>query len=86
MKSAEIQEEIFNWALEKEFDAPYGVLMGEGVSSKGRKYKSITFGRPRTLDAEVQVYNKNFMILNTSRFGRQVFNSYDELKEALKVL
>ena len=79
MNSEQIQEAVYQWALSKNFTAPYGVLPGEFTSKKGTKYRSVTFGRARTLDATVEIYNRKFMILRTSAFDSQVFNDFDSL-------
>lgn len=86
MNSKEIQEHIEQWAIAKKFNAPYGVLTGEHTNKKGRKYLFVTFGRCRTLDATVSIYNRNFIMLETSRFGRQIFKHYDELQKVLDTL
>ena len=87
MNSQEICDWVYNWACgRQDFTAPYGVLAGEHTTRFGTPYKSVTFGRARTLDATVEIYNRNFMILRTSRHGRQVCKSYDELKEFLNSL
>lgn len=87
MNSQEISNSIYTWACQQNFTAPYGVLQGQHVNAKGTKYLSITFGRARTLDATVEIYNRNFMILRTSReVTRQVFKSYQDLKLALDQL
>jgi len=86
MNSKEILEHLYQWAKAKDFNAPYGVLTGEHVNKKGRKYLSITFGRARTLDATVEIYNRNFMILRTNVHGSTVFNGLDTLEEALATL
>ncbi len=83
MNSQEISDSIYAWACQQNFTAPYGVLQGQHVNAKGTKYLSITFGRARTLDATVEVYNRNFMILRSSQGSRQVFKSYQDLKTAL---
>jgi hypothetical protein len=84
MNSQEISNSIYAWACQQNFTAPYGVLQGQHVNAKGTKYLSITFGRARTLDATVEIYNRNFMILRTSReVTGQVFRSYQDLKTAL---
>jgi hypothetical protein len=83
MKSIEIQESIAHWARHNNFNAPYGVLTGEHMNKKGRKYLSVTFGRPRTLDCTVDIYNKNFMVVTSSRHGSRAFTSVEELKEFL---
>jgi hypothetical protein len=86
MNSQQIQVDIEQWAKAQNFTAPYGVVTGSHVNNRGTKYLSVTFGRARTLDATVEIYNRNFMILRTSRHGRQVCKSYDELKEFLNSL
>lgn len=88
MNSKQIQENLHQYIIENNFNAPYGVILGEGKSSKGKKYVSVTFGRARTLDAEVQIYNSNFMILKTSRnnYNSQVYKSYDSLIEKISQL
>lgn len=85
MNSREIQEAIYQQCLSQDFTAPYGVLSGEHVSKKGTKYLSVTFGRARTLDATVMIYNSNFMILRTT-YERVIFKSFDELMEKIKTL
>ena len=86
MNSQEIQNAVYEWALTKNFTAPYGVLMGEFKSQKGTKYRAVTFGRARTLDATVEIYNRNFMVLRTSRDGSEVFKDYDSLMIRLETL
>lgn len=87
MHSSEIQEFIYNWAMEQNFTAPYGVLTGSHTNKKGRKYLSVTFGRARTLDASVNIYNRNFIVLQTSRKEHDgVYNSLDSLMESLRKL
>jgi len=88
MNSQEISDSIYTWACQQNFTAPYGVLQGQHVNAKGTKYLSITFGRARTLDASVEIYNRNFMILRISGMGGtgQVFKSYQDLKTALDQL
>lgn len=86
MRSKEIQESIYAWAQSRNFSAPYGIIAGEYKSKKGTKYLAVTFGRARTLDATVEIYNKNFLILRTSRNGSEVFKSVAELQQALELL
>ena len=86
MNSQQIQESVYNWALSKNFTAPYGVLTGEHTNKKGTKYLSVTFGRARKLDATVEIYNRNFMILRTSNYGSDTFKDYDSLMVALEKL
>jgi hypothetical protein len=86
MKSKEIQDIIYEWALRKNFTAPYGVLSGAHVNKKGRKYLSVTFGRARTLDCSVDIYNKNFILIYTNRHGSQVFKTVESAQEFLETL
>jgi len=86
MNSEEIQKSIYEWALNKNFSAPYGVLIGEFTNKKGTKYRAVTFGRARSLDATVEIYNRNFLILRTSTFGYEIFKNYDTLMEKLETL
>lgn len=86
MNSAEIQADIVSMVSNQNYTAPYGVLTGSHCSKNGRKYLSVTFGRARTLDATVEIYNRNFMILRTSRHGSMVFKDYTALKTALQKL
>lgn len=75
MNSQSIQQSIQHWAQSKGFDAPYGILTGQGRSQKGAPFLTVTFGRSRTLDVTVEIYNRNFIIVRTSRHGRQVFKN-----------
>jgi hypothetical protein len=86
MNSLEIQESIYNWALNHGFTAPYGVLMGEHTNSKGTRYLTVTFGYARTLDATVEIYNRKFMVLRTSLHGSQVFRDVANLQQTLDAL
>jgi hypothetical protein len=81
-----MQESIYQWALTKNFSAPYGVIVSEHTNKKGKKYKAVTFGRARTLDAEVEIYNRNFIVVKTNRHGLQVFKDYDSLMQFLETL
>lgn len=86
MNSEQIQEWVYNWASNHGFTAPYGVLKSEQVNSKGRQYRSVTFGYARTLDASVAIYNSKFMLYHSSRGESQVFKSFDDLKSFLVTL
>lgn len=84
MNSEQIKDKLVEWACEQEFTAPYGILDGEHVDKKGKKYKSVTFGYARTLDATVMIYNRNFMIYKSSRGDNAVYKSFDDLMKFLK--
>lgn len=86
MNSQQILVSLEQWAHSKNFNAPYGILTGSHTNKNGKKFFSITFGRARTLDATVEIYNRNFMILRTSRQQTQVFKSVADLQQALNCL
>lgn len=86
MNSQQVLAHIETWAKSKDFSAPYGILTGSHQNSKGRKYLSITFGRARTLDATVEIYNSSFMILRTNRRGSEVFKTVADLQQTLDTL
>jgi len=86
MNSQSILDSLEVWARNRDFSAPYGILTGSHVNSKGKKYLSITFGRARTLDATVEIYNRNFLILRTSSRGTEIFKSVAELQQMLDTL
>lgn len=80
MKSQEIQDKIYQWAVQANFTAPYGVLTGEHVNAKtGKKYKSVTFGYARTLDATVDIYNERYCTFRSNRHGYMPYLNKDEL-------
>lgn len=87
MNSQQISDAVYAYACSRsDFTAPYGVLQGEHVNRKGTKFKSVTFGRARTLDATVEIYNRNFMILRCSHVADRVYKDYNDLKIALEQL
>ena len=86
MSSSELQEQIYQWALSKGFNAPYGVLSGEHANKKGTKYLSVAFGRARTMDAVVEIYNQNWVLVRTTRHGLQAFKNVAELQRYLDTL
>jgi hypothetical protein len=86
MRSQEILEDLYQKISAADFDAPYGIVTGEHVNGKGQRYLSITFGRRRTLDATVEIYNQNFMILLASNRPRQRFWSVSDVKHVIDLL
>ena len=87
MNSQQISDAVYAYAKSRsDFTAPYGVLQGEHVNKKGTKFKSVTFGRARKLDATVEIYNRNFMILRCSHLGDSIYKNYDDLMVAIKEL
>jgi len=94
MNSKVIQNAIYDWALVNGFNAPYGVLTGEHVK-KNKKVLSVVFGRARSLDAVVEIWNRNFMTLRTNRYPwdihqgyypKEVYRSFDALMTKLETL
>lgn len=87
MNSQQISDAVYEYALSrKDFTAPYGVLQGEHTNKKGTKYKAVTFGRCRSLDATVEIYNRNFIVLRTSAWGNTVYKDFSSLMEGLRTL
>lgn len=86
MNSQEIQTAVYRWAINNDFTAPYGVLTGEHTNTQGRRYRSVTFGLARTLDCEVQVHNRHFIVVRTNQHGSQVFRSYQDCQAFLDTL
>lgn len=84
MTSSDIQESVYQWASEGRFDAPYGVLTGDHVNTRGKAYKTVTFGRASTLDVTVEIYNRNFIMIKSSRHGRIVYRSFEGMMTALQ--
>lgn len=88
MRSAEIQQTVYDFCVERGLDKPYGVLLGDGVSRNGKKFLSVTFCRPFTLDATVEIYNRNFMVLRSSQtpYNSDTYDSVEKLMEKLETL
>lgn len=86
MNSQAIQDSVYNWALTQNFSAPYGVLSGTHTNKKGVKFLSVTFGRARTLDATVEIYNRNFMLVRTNQHGSRIFKTVADLQQFLDKL
>jgi hypothetical protein len=86
MNSQEIQDAVYNWAVAQNFSAPYGVLTGSHVNRSGRKFLSVTFGRARTLDATVEIYNRGFVLVRTNRHGTQIFKTVADMQQFLDTL
>lgn len=82
----DIQDSVYEWARAGTFNAPYGVLTSETTNKDGRKYRSVTFGRARTLDVEVRIYGPSFIMVRSSRHGQQIFKSKNSMQEFLDTL
>lgn len=88
MSNESIQNELYEYILSKGvFNAPYGVLTSDHVSKKGFKSKAITFGRARTLDATIEIYNQKYIVLKTSQYNQnKVFFSVTDIKTEIDTL
>ena len=94
----ELQKEIVAYLEGREdaqdfphYDAPYGVLYGKSLDSKGRSIRDITFGKCRTLDASIIIYGPKFITLSWeghvkdhARRDSEAFKSKEELLEFLE--
>jgi hypothetical protein len=87
-KTEQIQQSVYQWAVANshQFNAPYGILEGQHVNGAGRKYRSVTFGRSRTLDATVNIYGDTFIQVRTSRHGSQIFKNVADMQQFLDTL
>jgi len=84
MKSSDIQEAVYAWAMERSdvFNAPYGVLTGCESDKGNRQRWTVTFGIAHVLDVTVTIYNPGFIILEDNMDGRRLFKSFpDMMKE-----
>jgi hypothetical protein len=55
---------LVNWLRDDgSWNAPYGILSN---ISANKQYRSVTFGRARTLDCEVRIYSPKYITLRTS--------------------
>ena len=84
--SKAIQDRVYQWAVGKNFTAPYGVLLSEQMSKAGRKFRSVTFGHARTLDCQVCIYGSTFILIRSSRHGDQLFRSESDMQAFLDTL
>lgn len=68
---------IGTWAT-----APYGVITNLRLRMDGPgKYRSITFGLARTLDAELMIWSGTRLELRSSRYAVQTFTSEGAFKD-----
>lgn len=74
-----VAELLYNYVKTHElnFNAPYGVLMGNHVNKTGKKYVQVSFGRARTLDASADVYGPKFIYFRTSSGRTELVRSVD---------
>lgn len=82
---AQLHADIVEWIRSQPrcFTAPYGVLTGLYQNPRGYgKYRTITFGIARTLDAVLTIWSPKKLILVSSRDGGTPteFNDVEEFK------
>lgn len=88
----QIQNELVSYLEGRgDMSAPYGILTGMRTNKVGGKFREITFGRARTLDATIQIHGTNFFVFRwqgfvrnmTGRDGSTSFTNLEELYEFL---
>ena len=57
----------------------YGVLAGLDTLPNGRKVRTVTFCRARTLDGAITIYGPNFIKVDTNR-DNEIFGSAEDTK------
>jgi len=82
---AQLHADLVSWIRSQSrcFTAPYGVLTGLYQNPRGYgKYRTITFGIARTLDAVLTVWSPKKLILSSSRDGGTPieFNDAEDFK------
>ena len=78
-----IQNDIASFLDEVGLNEVYGVLTGLDSLPNGRKVRTITFCRARTLDGCVTIYGPSFIKVDTNR-DSGVFTSADDAKAWIK--
>ena len=78
----QLQQDFVAWLRRHRdfWSAPYGIL--DGKSGDG-KYRSVTFGIARALDAEARIYGPRYVVLHSSANGWVKFTSLPALIEFL---
>lgn len=74
----QLQLDFIAWLHDRRdrWSAPYGIL--DGKSGDG-KYRTVTFGIARALDAELRIYGPRYFVLHSSAEGWLKFTSYAAL-------
>lgn len=83
-----IQNELVSYLEGRgNINAPYGILTGMRTNKVGGKFREITFGKSRTLDATIQIHGDRFFVFRWQGSLRHLpqhrdsvtFTSKDEL-------
>jgi len=78
-----IQNDFVSFLDANGLNEVYGVLTGLDTLSNGRKVRTVTFCRARTLDGCITIYGPNFIKVDTNR-DSGVFGSADDVKTWIK--
>ena len=81
---SEAAERIVGFVHENGLDRVFGGDMGYGA---GKKYRSILFDRPRTLDGSVRVYSPKFILVRSAGplgDGQHAFESVENTLAYMK--
>lgn len=83
-KREEIQDDLVAFMETRNFNAPYGILVGFRELKGGGKARQITFGVSRYLDAEITIWSdKNFTASGQGALAYRLQPKYHSL-EVLK--
>jgi hypothetical protein len=75
----EIQNDMADFLESAGLDEVYGVLTGLDTLANGRKVRTVTFCRARTLDGCVTIYGPTFIKVATTR-DNETFASAEDAK------
>jgi hypothetical protein len=74
----QIQNDIVSYLEGRgNINAPYGILTGMRTNKIGGKFREITFGKSRTLDATIQIHGSHFYVFRWQGSLRNVGNGRD---------
>ena len=78
-----IQNDIASFLESVGLNEVYGVLTGLDTLSNGRKVRTVTFCKARTLDGCITIYGPKFIKVDTNR-GSEIFESAENAKAWIK--
>jgi len=82
-KREDIQNDMAQFLEDVGLNEVYGVLTGLDTLDNGRKVRTVTFCRARSLDGQVVIYSESFVQVVTNR-EREVFTSPEDAKAWIK--
>lgn len=77
-------KKVAEFVAEHELDLVFG---GDEGYKENKKYRSVTFSLPSTLDGQVRVYNEKFILVFTAGalgMGKEAFNNVDDALAYMK--